>query len=105
MQARRGNVLIVEHTAEDGTKVQSLYGHLETSVRTEGEVKRREQIGAIGNANGRYPCHLHFEIRWNVCPFWNKTGPGYSDDRNGWIDPSEFIEKQRDPVRYLVFFV
>ncbi|MEO7674907.1 MAG: M23 family metallopeptidase [Pyrinomonadaceae bacterium] len=95
-----GNVLIVEHTAEDGTKIQSLYGHLNTLGRIEGEVHRREQIGTIGDANGRYPCHLHFEIRWNSCPFWNKTGPGYSDDINGWIDPSEFIDKQRDPAGY-----
>lgn len=96
-----GNALIVEHTAEDGTKVQSLYGHLSTLDRTEGSVMRREQIGTIGNANGRYPCHLHFEIRWNTCPFWNRTGPGYSEDTNGWIDPSEFIDRQRDPARHL----
>ena len=95
-----GNVLIVEHTAEDGTKVQSLYGHLNTLDRIEGEITRREQIGTVGNANGRYPCHLHFEIRWNACPFWSKTGPGYSDERNGWIDPSEFIDRQRDPAKY-----
>jgi murein DD-endopeptidase MepM/ murein hydrolase activator NlpD len=95
-----GNVLIVEHTAEDGTAVQSLYGHLETLTKTQGKVTRREPIGTVGSANGRYPCHLHFEIRWNVCPLWNKEGPGYSDDRIGWIDPSEFIQKQRDPARY-----
>lgn len=90
-----GNVVIVEHTAPDGTKVQSLYGHLETISKTEGAVKRRDLIGTIGSANGRYPCHLHFEIRWKDCPFWNQTGGGYSDDKHGWIDPSEFIDKTR----------
>lgn len=90
-----GNVIIVEHVAEDGTKIQSLYGHLETISKTSGDVKRREQIGTIGGANGRYPCHLHFEIRWSECPMWNKTGGGYSDEKHGWIDPSEFIELQR----------
>jgi murein DD-endopeptidase MepM/ murein hydrolase activator NlpD len=90
-----GNVVIIEHTAADGTKIQSLYGHLETTVKTSGEVKRREQIGTVGNANGRYKCHLHFEIRWTDCPFWNKPGGGYGDDKNGWIDPSEFINKTR----------
>lgn len=78
-----GNVVIIEHTAEDGTKVQSLYGHLETILKTDGEVKKREQIGTIGGANGRYPCHLHFEIRWAACPMWNQTGRGYSDDKHG----------------------
>ncbi|HYP51351.1 MAG TPA: M23 family metallopeptidase [Pyrinomonadaceae bacterium] len=90
-----GNVVIIEHTAADGTKIQSLYGHLETTIKTSGEVKRREQIGTVGNANGRYKCHLHFEIRWTNCPFWNKPGGGYGDDKNGWIDPSEFINKTR----------
>jgi murein DD-endopeptidase MepM/ murein hydrolase activator NlpD len=90
-----GNVVIVEHAAEDGTKVQSLYGHLETISKTTGAVSRREQIGTVGSAGGRYMCHLHFEIRWTECPFWNQTGHGYSDDRRGWVDPSEFIEKHR----------
>jgi hypothetical protein len=40
-------------------------------------------------------CHLHFEMRSAACPMWNQTGGGYSDERNGWIDPSEFIDKNR----------
>jgi murein DD-endopeptidase MepM/ murein hydrolase activator NlpD len=90
-----GNVVIVEHTAPDGTKLQSLYGHLQSIAKDSGRIARREQIGTIGNANGRYSCHLHFELRWNECPFWNETGPGYSDQKHGWIDPSEFIERTR----------
>lgn len=76
-----GNVVIVEHTGDDGTKIQSLYGHLESITKTNGEVQRREQIGTIGNANGQYLCHLHFEIRWPDCPSWNQTGPGYADNK------------------------
>ncbi|HZH35109.1 MAG TPA: M23 family metallopeptidase [Pyrinomonadaceae bacterium] len=90
-----GNVVIIEHVAPDGTTIQTLYGHLETILKTSGEAKRREQIGTVGGANGRYPCHLHFEMRWTACPVWNKTGNGYGDDKTGWIDPSEFIEKTR----------
>lgn len=88
-----GNVVIIEHIAPDGTKIQSLYGHLESINKTSGEVKKREQIGTVGNASRRYMCHLHFEIRWTVCPAWNQTGAGYGDDKTGWIDPSEFIDK------------
>ena len=90
-----GKVIIIEHTAADGTKIQSLYGHLESIVKTSDEVKRREQIGTVGNAGGRYKCHLHFEMRWTDCPFWNKPGAGYGDNKNGWFDPSEFIRKTR----------
>ena len=98
-----GNVIIIEHTAEDGTKIQSLYGHLETIQKTAGEVKRREQIGTVGSANGRYLCHLHFEIRWAECPFWDKPGYGYADERHGWVDPSEFIEEHRKPSKFFPF--
>jgi murein DD-endopeptidase MepM/ murein hydrolase activator NlpD len=90
-----GNVLIIEHAADDGTRVQSLYGHLETMTRKDGQVRRRELIGTIGNAAGSYLCHLHFEIRWTGSPAWNEAGPGYSDERYGWVDPSEFIERTR----------
>jgi len=90
-----GNVIVIEHTATDGTKLRSLYGHLQEISRSSGTIKRREQIGTVGNANGRYKCHLHFEIKWTECPLWNEIGPGYSDARHGWIDPSEFIEKTR----------
>lgn len=90
-----GNVIIIEHTAPDGTTLRSLYGHLQTISRANGRVGRRERIGTIGNANGRYKCHLHFEIRWRDSRHWDDVGPGYSDERHGWIDPSEFIEKTR----------
>lgn len=90
-----GNVVIIEHLLKDGTRVQTLYGHLQTIVKTEGEVKRREKIGTVGNANGRYLCHLHFEVRFADCPAWNETGPGYAEDRKGWTDPSKFIDANR----------
>lgn len=90
-----GNVVIIEHTAEDGTRVRSLYGHLLTIAKTEGRTTKRELIGTIGNANGLYLCHLHFEIRLSESRHWDEVGPGYSEDRHGWIDPSEFIEKTR----------
>ena len=90
-----GNVVVVEHRATNGTKLRSLYGHLQSITKSSGEVQRREQIGTIGNADGRYKCHLHFELRWNECPLWDEVGPGYADSRHGWIDPSEFIDKSR----------
>jgi len=90
-----GNVVIIEHNLPDGKKVQTLYGHLEKILKTSGEVKMREQIGTIGNADGRYYCHLHFELREEICPMWNEAGAGYSSERKGWLDPSDFIDKNR----------
>lgn len=90
-----GNVVIIEHFLANGTRVQTLYGHLQKILKTSGEVKRREQIGEVGNADGKYFCHLHFELRTEDCPMWNQAGGGYSEDRKGWLDPSDFIDKNR----------
>ena len=90
-----GNVLIIEHALPNGETVQTLYGHLQKITKTSGEVKMREQIGTIGNAEGKYLCHLHFELRTADCPMWNQTGAGYSAENRGWLDPSEFIDKNR----------
>ena len=90
-----GNVVIIEHTLPSGEKVESLYGHLLEILRKEGEVKKREQIGKVGNANGQYLCHLHFEIRTSDCPMWDQPGGGYGRERKGWGDPSDFIDSHR----------
>ena len=90
-----GNVVIIEHNLPNGKKVQTLYGHLEKIVKSAGEVKKREQIGTIGSANGAYFCHLHFELREESCPMWNKPGNGYDAENKGWLDPSDFIEARK----------
>lgn len=90
-----GNAVIIEHTLPDGTRVQSLYGHLQEISKPSGQVKKREQIGTVGNANGAYLCHLHFEIRDESCPLWDQIFVGYSPIRFGWLDPSDFIDSRR----------
>lgn len=90
-----GNVVIIEHHLPDGTRVQSLYGHLDKILKTSGEIKKREQIGTIGNANGRYLCHLHLEIRDESCLSWDQVFVGYSPINSGWLDPSDFIDAHR----------
>lgn len=90
-----GNVVIVTHKLSDGTQVQSLYGHLQRITKTSGEVKKRELIGNVGNANGRYLCHLHLELRDQTCLSWDMVFVGYSPIRSGWLDPSDFIDRHR----------
>lgn len=90
-----GNVVIIEHELKNGSKIQTLYGHLQKILKTSGEVKMREQIGEIGNADGKYLCHLHFELREESSPMWNEAGGGYSAENKGWLDPSDFIDKNR----------
>jgi Membrane proteins related to metalloendopeptidases len=92
-----GNVIIIEHLLPDGSRVESLYGHLERIEKNSGEVRKGELIGAVGNADGKYLCHLHFEIRTEDSPMRGQPGAGYSTDRRGWVDPSEFINLRYKP--------
>ena len=88
-----GNVVIIEHDLPDSKKVRTLYGHLRKILKISGEVKKREQIGTVGSADGKYLCHLHFELREENCPSWNEAGAGYSAENSGWLDPSKFIDE------------
>jgi hypothetical protein len=91
-----GNVIIVLHAYEEnGARkyIQSYYAHVDTMlVAPPQDVRRGQQIATVGNANGQYFAHLHFEMREFVTPF---IGPGYRQDTRGWINPGEFIAKHR----------
>jgi murein DD-endopeptidase MepM/ murein hydrolase activator NlpD len=90
-----GNVIIITHHLPDGKQVQTLYGHLNEIIITKGTVKKRQKIGTVGNAHGKYLCHLHFELRDENCLLWDKVFIGYSPLNKGWLDPSDFIDKNR----------
>lgn len=91
-----GKVIIIRHRLPDGTLVETLYSHLSSISRTGGDAARREKIGEIGSADGAYLCHLHFELRLSDSAAWGLTGTGYSADRKGWTDPSDFIDARRN---------
>jgi len=88
-----GNVIRIIHHIDDDTQVESLYAHCLKMNVQEGEyVNKGQMIGEIGNNNGQYPAHLHFEMRNEInLPI----GGGYSDITKGYIDPTEFIKNNR----------
>ncbi len=63
---RWGNLIIIEHTNNDGNKVVSLYGHLNTDRRVgAGQyVAKGQRIATVGaqnpDVNGGWEPHLHF---------------------------------------------
>ncbi len=91
-----GNTVRIIHKLPDHSEfkyIESLYTHLHyISVKNGAFVKRGEQIGAIGTAHGRYLAHLHFEMRDFIDM---PIGSGYSQDNNGYIAPTNFINKNR----------
>ncbi len=96
-----GKIVMIEHwipRARHPTyeHITSTYAHLASySVRVGDVVRRGQEIGALGDADGYYrgAAHLHFEMRWN-----HELGPtanhGYQcpNDQAGTFDPTDFID-------------
>ncbi|HEY8144396.1 MAG TPA: M23 family metallopeptidase [Kofleriaceae bacterium] len=73
--------------------VESLYAHLDSIEVSTGEVVARgHRIGTIGDAGGRYPAHLHLEVRDRV---GLPLGHGYGAGVRGYLDPTAFILARR----------
>jgi len=66
--------------------------HNSIDVKAGQFVKRGQRIGTVGNANGTYPAHLHWEVRQTV---GMGVGPGFQAGASGWLGPSEFISAHR----------
>lgn len=88
-----GNVVRIVHLTSNGKFYETLYAHFETVIVQKGEgVLRGQKIGTIGDADGKYSPHLHFELRDDI---HLPVGHGYSRVTTGYINPKEFIKKNR----------
>jgi murein DD-endopeptidase MepM/ murein hydrolase activator NlpD len=91
-----GNVVRIVHNIgaqNNPVYVESLYGHLKDVLVNQFEtVKRGQAIGTIGNLDGFYLAHLHFEIRTNI---YLGNGMGYSMNTSGYVQPTAFIKAHR----------
>ena len=88
-----GNVIRIIHKLYNGKEIESLYAHCDTIlVKPKQWIKKGEQIGTIGNANGTYLAHLHLEIRDSINL---SIGAGYSENTAGYLDPTKFIKDHR----------
>ena len=73
--------------------VEVMYAELDSiDVKPGDFVKRGQKIGTVGNAGGTYPAHLHWEVRQTV---GLGVGPGFSSRRDGWLEPSDFLNGPR----------
>lgn len=88
-----GNVVRIIHQLPDGTQIESLYAHCDAIMVNQNDLVRiGQKIGTIGTANGQYYAHLHLEIRNKIDM---PLGNGYSKNREGYLDPTEFIKTHR----------
>jgi len=73
--------------------VEVMYAQLNSMDVQGGQfVKRGQRIGAVGNANGTYQAHLHWEVRQTV---GLGLGAGFDTKRDGWLEPSQFLGAHR----------
>ncbi len=88
-----GKVIRVIHKMPDNRYFESLYAHCDSMLVSEKTfIKKGEKIGTIGTADGLYLAHLHFELRNRINM---PLGGGYSNNTEGYLDPTEFINKNR----------
>lgn len=87
-----GNMVILAHRLDEQPVprvIQTVYAHLkEIQVRHGQLLLRGQRLGSVGNADGRYLAHLHFEVREG--PFIN-PGVGYDDGSLNRIDPEALL--------------
>lgn len=74
-------------------RLEAVHAHLDAiDVEVGTLVARGARIGTIGTAGGRYPAHLHFELRTAL---GRSIGAGYGDAAAGQIDATAFIVAHR----------
>jgi murein DD-endopeptidase MepM/ murein hydrolase activator NlpD len=88
-----GNVVIVRHAFSEKSEIRyvdSLYGHLDKILVKEGQrLDRGQKLGTIGTGHGRYPAHLHFEIRKDIRVGMFRSK--FPRDFRTYFDPTQFI--------------
>ncbi len=88
-----GKTVRIIHKTIDGEYLESLYSHCDEIFVDFGQyVKRGDLIGTIGTAHGKYPAHLHLELRTEVnLPL----GTGYALHPDGYTSPTLYIRNNR----------
>jgi murein DD-endopeptidase MepM/ murein hydrolase activator NlpD len=100
-----GNVIVIRHDPllTTGQVIYGRYAHVENlRVRPGDRVVRGQQICKVGNAEGIFAYHLHFDLSpttiLQTSPVdWPKLDRAQL--RRDYINPQEFVLKHRPTVR------
>lgn len=104
---RWGNLIMIEHTNDDGNKVVSIYGHLNDDRRVAAgqEVIKGQQLGVVGQqgaSNGNWEPHTHFGIHnggygspvGSYAPYIHGYEPSCCA---GWLAPGDYVRQRLVP--------
>lgn len=98
-----GKVIVIRHDPliTTGQVVYGRYAHVENIRVLVGQrVARGEQISGVGNAEGLYPYHLHFDISPTdilQSQPWHWPGLDLDNLRANYVDPRQFVVQNRPP--------
>jgi murein DD-endopeptidase MepM/ murein hydrolase activator NlpD len=92
-----GTVITIEHTGLNQRPLWTRYAHVEEMTIKQGDlVLRGEPIARVGNADGRYPYHLHYDVA--VVDLGKRPGDWPGDDlarvQRDYLDPLTFMVQQ-----------
>ncbi len=96
-----GNLVVVEHTLPDQSKVTTIYGHLQNiSVKAGQEIGIGDQLGTVGSTGDSTGPHLHFSVYLGDLNGATPIGHAVSFDtdlnNSGYVDPTGFIASHPD---------
>ncbi len=95
-----GAIIIIDHGIIDGKPLFSRYAHVEDIMVEVGQkVKTGEQIASVGNGEGLFSYHLHFDIsETEILKDWPSHWPGRNQAlvHEHYVDPMEWL---RDHVK------
>ncbi len=100
-----GNTIILAHRTPQGSTLLSMYAHMDQMHSALGStVPRGQIIGTVGNANSRYPAHLHLEIHDSS---GIHIGAGYTTSPDDRMDPTTIIaqyqQTHNDDLSHSIF--
>lgn len=85
-----GKVIRIKHLYK-GKYYESLYAHCSNLFVNVGDwIEKGYHIGNIGDCDGKYLAHLHFELRDSLDM---PIGGGYSSSSKGYVNATDFISK------------
>jgi len=91
-----GNIIVIDHGMLENAPLFSRYGHVENLQVSEGdEVEAGQYIADVGNGEGLFPYHLHFDIsRSSILADRPSHWPGSSIQlvRAHYVDPKLWLQ-------------
>jgi murein DD-endopeptidase MepM/ murein hydrolase activator NlpD len=91
-----GKVVFIDYRLAPGRYppvVEVMYAEMQSmDVKAGDFVKAGQRIGTVGTGGDIYLPHLHWEVRQSV---GLGLGLGFSDNRDGWLGPSDFLQAHR----------